>query len=284
MFLFSSLNARPAAEADRELVTAFSRTAAQVHAHLDWRPAEDWLGTQPFLLAERGRRTIGVLVCPPDPPDTAWVRLFALAGDESPQRVWKAVWPPARAALEAQRVKIVAGLSLDRWMEPLYAGSGFDQTHNVVVLTRRRGRPLGASRNPARVRVARADDHSAIVAADLAAFTSPWQISSTVAQTAIAQAAYLTVAELEGEIVGYQLTTPNPDGAHLARLAVFPRWQGRGVGYALVADLVAHSEQNGAHAISVNTQDTNAASLAVYRRAGFELSGPRFPVFQLQIG
>ncbi len=70
---------RPATEADRNAVAALARYETRIHAHLDWQPIEEWLGRQPFLLAERSRRVVGALACPPDPPDTAWVRFFAAA-------------------------------------------------------------------------------------------------------------------------------------------------------------------------------------------------------------
>ncbi len=286
MFSFPALTTRPAEPAHHELVTTLLRTAAQVHAHLDWNPIEDWLGAQPILFAERGRRTIGLLAAPPDPPDVAWVRLFALAGDESPQRVWRALWPPAQVALIARGTQSAAGLSLDGWMDPLYTEAGFEHTHHVVVLTR--PRPATPSSSPTRsdlnIRRAGPEDTPAIMAADLAAFAAPWQISPRVIQAALTQADYLTVAESAGQVVGYQLTTPNGSGGHLARLAVLPGWQGRGLGRALVTDLTAHYDRLGARLLTVNTQDTNTTSLAVYQHAGFELNGVRFPVFQLHFG
>jgi ribosomal-protein-alanine N-acetyltransferase len=101
---------------------------------------------------------------------------------------------------------------------------------------------------------------------------------------AIALADYLAVAEIEGRIVGYQLSTPGAAGAHLARLAVLPGWQCRGLGTALVADMITHYTAAGARQLTVNTQDTNLASLALYQRLGFALTGARYPVYQLALG
>ena len=39
---------------DKEQIISLMQTAPRVHVHLDWRPAEDWLGEQPFLVLERG--------------------------------------------------------------------------------------------------------------------------------------------------------------------------------------------------------------------------------------
>jgi [ribosomal protein S18]-alanine N-acetyltransferase len=285
MFLFRrALTARPATPADQTAVSALARFEERVHIHLDWQSAEDWLGAQPFLVAERGRRLVGALACPPAPPDTAWVRVFALESNVSAEEVWQLLWPQARQALEALGADQIAGLSLDGWIDPLYLAAGFQHTHSVVVLTRA-ATPAPAPRPAAgaNLRPAMPADHETIIAVDTAAFRPPWQISADIARRAIAQACCLTVAKCEGQVVGYQLTTPTAGGAHLSRLAVLPAWQGRGLGAALVADMLERCRRQGAREISVNTQDSNAASLAVYERLGFRRNGARYPVYQLAL-
>lgn len=286
MFLnWGRLSLRPALPSDRNAVVSLTRHERRVHTHLDWRPVEDWLGVQPFLLAERGKRPVGALACPPAPPDTAWLRLFAVADGLSEATIWNLLWPEARGQLQALGVKIAAVLCLEDWIEPLCQATGFEQTHAVVVLSWAGGPvpPLWQNR-PAAVRQARSEDTEAIIAADAEAFVSPWQLSPEMIRLAMAQADFLTVAEAGGRVAAYQLTTPSPNGAHLARLAVRPEWQGRGLGTALTAHMLHHYHGRGAREITVNTQDSNAASLALYRRLGFELTGTRFPVFQLSLG
>lgn len=283
VFLFRrTLTARLATPDDQPAIAALSRSEERVHVHLDWQSAEDWLGAQPFLVAERSKHLMGVLACPPAPPDTAWVRVFALHGNTSAEEVWQLLWPQAREVLEAMATEQVAGLSLDAWIDPLYLSSGFKHTHSVVVLTRPAD-PAPRVASPARIRPAVSADHETIVAVDSAAFQPPWQISEAIARRAMALACWLTVAEIDGQIVGYQLTTPTLGGVHLARLAVRPERQGRGVGAALVADMIEACRRQGAHELTVNTQDTNAASLAVYQRLGYRPSGTSYPVYQLPL-
>jgi len=258
-------------------------TGKQVHTHLDWKPPAAWLGTQPYLLAERASKCLGGLACPPDPAHTAWVRFFAISADAAPQEVWQWLWPMALEALHDEGVQGAAGVSLDGWMDALYRNAGFEQTHAVVGLSRARG-TVTKPDSPAGVRLATLNDWEKIVAVDALAFTPPWQMSAPLTRFALRQASHLTVAEIEGEIVGYQLTTGGEGGAHLARLAVAPTWQGRSIGAALVAEMLDHVERAGAWQVSVNTQDSNVASLAVYRRMGFELTSMHYPVYQAEIG
>jgi len=296
----SALRARLAAPADRQVVLSLMHSGGHIHAHLDWKRVEDWLGDQPFLLAERGPRILGALAFPPAPADTAWLRFFAVVPQASSEEVWHLLWPQAREILEEAGVKGAAGLSLDGWLDPFYRAVGFEQTHNVVVLSRPCEPPRPArfslrfgfaqpdektapTRSPAMIRRARPEDDPLIGAIDTAAFVAPWQKTSELIQSAIAQANYVTVAEVEGQIVGYQLSTPSQSGAHMARLAVRPEWQRRGIGAALVVGVLEHYRERGAREITVNTQDSNSASIRVYQRLGFTLSGVRFPVFQLDL-
>jgi ribosomal protein S18 acetylase RimI-like enzyme len=85
-------------------------------------------------------------------------------------------------------------------------------------------------------------------------------------------------------MIGYQLSTQNPLGAHLARLAVRPEAQGRGVGFALVSHLIESLGAGQLNRLSVNTQADNTASLALYKKLGFVLTGERFPVLAYPIG
>lgn len=259
-----------------------------VHAHLDWKPAEDWLGRQPYLLAERRRRLIGALACPPDPPHTAWLRLFAAADEVARGDMWNLLWPPAVNELRAQGVRVAAAICLDPWVGDLCQAAGFTETHGVVVLARPKGpAPAGDSaehHSPGvTMRPARREDWAAIARTDLAAFAAPWQMSAEVVQDAIGHADWLTVAEVEGQVVGYQLATPGQGGAHLARLAVQPAWQGQGIGAALVRNLLDYAHRRNYREVTVNTQDTNAASLSVYQRLGFRQTGIRYPVYQLTV-
>lgn len=278
------LTARPAQPDDRNALQTLTRYETRVHAHLDWKPVEDWLGDQPFWVAERGRRLVAALACPPDLPDTAWIRLLVLADGVEAAAAWDVLWPPARQGLAQQGLSMVAALSLDPWTMPLYEAGGFERTHDVVVLNRLPG-PLPPAARPGgvRIRPARAADRAAIAAVDIAAFAAPWQLSAEMIRLALGQADYVSVAERDGQVIGYQLTTPSRNGAHLARLAVQPGLHGAGLGTALVADLVDHYEQWGGREITVNTQHDNRASLTVYRRLGFHATGTRFPVYQLAL-
>jgi ribosomal protein S18 acetylase RimI-like enzyme len=83
-------------------------------------------------------------------------------------------------------------------------------------------------------------------------------------------------------IVGYQMSTLNPMGGHLARLAVKPEFQGKGVGYGLVSDMLRQFQRKGALRVTVNTQQDNSASLYLYEKSGFRKTNEIYPVYQFR--
>ena len=119
---------------------------------------------------------------------------------------------------------------------------------------------------------------------DAAAFEAPWQYSVAALREALSHAATATVVEAEGQLVAYQISTAGSHSGHIARLAVLPGWQGRGVGRALLSGVVVHFDSAGAPMITVNTQHDNSASLKLYESFGFEITGEHFPVWEYGLG
>jgi ribosomal-protein-alanine N-acetyltransferase len=119
---------------------------------------------------------------------------------------------------------------------------------------------------------------------DRAAFMPVWQNSQDSLEQALRQSAFSTLAEINGAPVGYQISTTTAGGSHLARLAVLPAYQGRGVGFALLRHMLEEMAQRGARTVTVNTQANNAASLRLYEGIGFMRTGEAFPVYQTPIG
>ena len=76
------------------------------------------------------------------------------------------------------------------------------------------------------------------------------------------------------------LSSNPPTLASLARLAVHPQVQGQGIGYALVYDTLDQFSRRGVLRVTVNTQNNNLASLALYARAGFRKTGEAYRVYQ----
>lgn len=275
-----NLRTRPATEQDRQALSNLIFRHNHAHRHLDWRPPLDWLGSPHFWVIEESNRILAALACPPDPPRVAWIRLFTFSGYLSGLEAWNALWEAARAELTRDGGAQAGVIAIHGWMRDILARTEFRHTHNIVMLEWR-GQPALPASLPADVtlRAMTEADLPAVEQADADAFAPMWRISLDLLRRALAQSAIAAVLESRGRLLGYQLSTGKADGVHLARLAVRKEAQGRGLGSALVSHLIVQMRQRGAGNISVNTQDDNPASLAVYRKLGFVRTGESYPVF-----
>jgi len=279
-----NLQARPAGLQDRQAISSLVFYENHAHRHLDWRHPLDWLGSPYFWLMEENGRALAALACPPDPPGIAWVRLFAFGGQVSAVEAWSSLWELARGEIARRGGAQVAVIAMQGWMRELLARTAFDRVQSVVMLEWK-GRPTLSPSLPTGVslRPLAESDLPAAEQVDAEAFDPLWHISLDNLRRAFSQAIVATVIESQGRLLGYQLSTGKPLGAHLARLAVRKEAQGFGLGAALVADLLGQMRRRGAALITVNTQNDNHASLAVYRKMGFLRTGEEYPVFRYYV-
>ncbi|MBN2547877.1 MAG: GNAT family N-acetyltransferase [Anaerolineales bacterium] len=257
-----------------------------VHRHLDYRPPLSWVGERPFPLLCHDGEIVAALACPTDPPHVAWIHLFAASYQITPDRAWDRLWTAGLEQLaEDSIVSCAAAIPLHEWFEKLLKKSRFERTHAIVMLRWNHGAPLPKAYLPtgAILRPMTPEDLPEVQVVDKTAFVPVWQNSLVCLEYALRQAAVATVVALGEHVVAYQISTATPMGGHLARLAVLPELQGQGIGYALVRDLLAAFEQSGAQTVTVNTQQKNEPSLAIYRKAGFQLTGEQYPIYQLEI-
>ena len=273
---------RPASQSDQRQLANLMHFSPFIHRHLDWRYPLDWIGTSPFYVLEAQGQISAALDCTPDPPQVAWVRLFINSGKIPLQESWQALWEMIRSDLAHDNKVIMAAIVLQDWFPGLLLASGFS-THQSIVMLERGGNTHVEAGLPAGfiIRSMQPMDLPAVAEVDASAFDLLWQNSLASLELAYPQAVFPTVVEAGGRVVGYQISTRNPLGAHLARLAVNPSLQGKGLGRALVADLIEQTGQHGMPHLTVNTQSDNFTSLALYNSLGFKETGERFPVYQL---
>lgn len=275
-----------ASSEDRQQLANLIHFGVHVHRHLDWRPPLDWIGRQPFLTASKNGEILGALACPPDPPNVAWIRLFAAVYSDSIDQLWSELWEACARQLQEYTGPLrVAAIPLQSWFQRLLESSQFFCNHHVVVLVWERGElPATSQDHSAVIRPMVLDDIPRVEKIDASAFGGVWQNSHSCLEIAFRQSAVATIAEQDGISVGYQISTATQMGGHLARLAVLPQYQGHGIGYSLVSDMLSQFYRRGARSVTVNTQHDNQDSLSLYQKAGFRLTGEEYPVFEYRSG
>jgi ribosomal-protein-alanine N-acetyltransferase len=273
------LVARVANPSDRMQIANLMYFEPHVHRHLDWRAPLDWLGAPEYWVLEHSGTIIAALACPPDPEGVAWLRLFAHSTAIPLLDAWNTLWETANAALQGRGLTIAA-ITISDWLASLLMEKGFVGRQQIVVLEQNsfpfQERPMPEG---IQIRNMSQADLPAVTVVDHGGFDRLWRNSLATLRLGLAQAGFATVAQIDDEVVGYQISTRNSYGAHLARLAVLPQYQGRGIGYALVQDLLDKTRLAGLYRLTVNTQNDNQTSLALYQKIGFVLTGERYTVF-----
>ncbi len=276
----------PYSRADRREVLTLLARAECAHTHLDWYDTEDWLNTAGALIycARRGGHLIGVLGIGEPMSGAAWVRIAAFESAQESIPLFDQLWQRALPDLRSARVLQVAVLLVHEWLLDCIRPLAFRRFDQVITL-RRDARPLphytaqGISLLPSTP-----GDLDKVIAIDQSTFSAPWQMSADEIRRAERLASSLTLATLpDGRAVAFQLSTLYFDGAHLARLAVLPEVQGRGIGRALVSDLIHRFARRSVYTITVNTQESNAQSRHIYGQLGFERTGYDLPVYVIDL-
>lgn len=253
------------------------------HRHLDWHSALEWLGEKNFWVLDEHGFITAALACPEDPLDVAWIRLFSHHPHLTAPDAWSMLWEIALADVyDSNPNAQVSAIVLKKWFQNILIQHHFEIKQNIVLLKRPISNISQQNKvNHIHIRKMNEADIFSVSQIDADAFGSFWQNSFGTMQRAYMQSIHATVAEDEsGALVGYQISTGNRFGAHLSRLGVRREAQGQGIGTSLIAELIYSLNQNQVAEISVNTQEDNKASLALYQKFGFIKTGDVFPVMR----
>lgn len=277
---------RSANENDRNAIANLIHFEPYTHRHLDWRPPLDWIGTQPYLIAEIDHQIVGALACPQDPPDIAWIRLFAVASQHDVISVWNQLWDRALLILNRMKPQNVSAIPMQNWFRDLLLMNDFEKSNDVVMLSRDLNDlpENGLNHDDIILRMMNFDDIDKVYKVDKIAFDPVWRNSKDALEFAYQQSALATVAEKKDYgIIGYTISTVSPVGGHLARLAVHPEFQSSGIGTILTQDVLKQFHKRGSFKVTVNTQLNNKASISLYKKLGFKKTGEILPVFQFPL-
>ncbi len=270
----------PYSSRQRRQVIRFARNQSRTHYHLDWHPLSTWLKSNDYLAIlahDQQKQLVGALMFSPAIDGVAWLRLVALH-DNAPTSLFHTMLTQVYMLCPDYHIQEIAVLESEHWLAHYVITGGFQLIDRVIHLRRPAGGDLPIP--DLKIRRAMRRDLRTIELVDHAAFAPHWQMRIDDFQEANRHACWFTVAEIDDQIVGYQLSTRYADAIHLARLATLPEFQRRGVGRALVTSLIRKFPR---HPITVNTQETNHASQYLYARLGFQNQRWETPVWNLEL-
>ena len=112
-------------------------------------------------------------------------------------------------------------------------------------------------------------DIAAILSIEKACFEDFWRYDALSFEDIAATHPYFVVAEMHGNVVGYQFNALEDEFGYLIRIAVHPSMKGQGVGVRLMSEAITFFQQAHVLRIMLNTQDDNARAHRLYEWFGF---------------
>lgn len=225
-------------------------------------------------------------------PNRAYVRAILLAKRRSPSADTVALLTAAVARLRSrQKPGVTTQVILQsqgHWLNAPVTRSGFVLVDEVRYY-KYTARETPSAPAPARVRMASPSDLPQLARLDAQTFPALWHMDEG-ALAGLLFSSRLRIARLGDDEppVGYAALSLNgnldgPDeagsGAFLARLAVHPAVQSRGVGRQLLADSIAYAHSQGRSQVYLNTQVSNRQSQRLYEGMGFRTMNQLFQVY-----
>ena len=271
---------RPSSPGDAPGIEALLFYGDMVFRHLDWLDPGIWLEDSSTLILEDSGKIEAILVIPEEPAGIHWIRMLVKHSrvdlDSALQSFWNYI-------LQNYHSEFHAALILHSFDHAqILKKVGFGHFQSIVFLSREQHStftvpPLSLE---VHIRTYEPSDLDKVVKVDQESFIPLWRNSKRALEAGTRAKGYSTVAVLGEEVIGYQLSNINFGSMHLARLAVLPTHQGKGIAAALLNDLFHYGDSIGCGNITVNTQSNNQGSLRLYQKAGFKLQDQTFPVFE----
>ncbi len=273
---------RPYDHLQSEAVQNLLFYAGRQHVHVDWHRPMSFLnqpGTFAFTLWDQDYLS-GLIACSAPLGGTQWLRLLAVDSAANFDAVFEALVQATVEKALSHDVHTLYCLIINRWLAYHLPALSFHYFDDVVTLRRIGDKLPTLPPSPYTVQNAYFEHLTDLVEVDHAAFVPPWQMLRDEIRSAQRQAASCTMATLNGQIVGYQITTRHQNSAHLSRLAVVPAHQGKGVGALLLHHVISAMLRRGVRMMTVSTQQSNQQSQRLYLRFGFQHDNYKLPMWR----
>ena len=265
--------------AEEDLVTAVNKGQALLHLQRTEGPPT--MLAAMIMLHEERPETLQELS-----PNRVFLRGLAIRRNQSPttsvrQMLGTLVCMPRR------NVEMLIAYSTDAWSTRAYNAVGMILAEKVRYyklenLPRLRWADPPPGSECIVVEKATPADLRTIAMLDAVTFEPLWHISSRDLNDLMVRGPML-VAATGPFIVGYVSVLLEQDIATIARLAVHPQWQGRGIGRQLLVAGLRAAQSFRCTVAMLNTQATNVRSQQLYRSMNFRLTGRHFSVFTQEL-
>lgn len=259
----------------RRALLDLSFSSHWTHKHLDWHTTGQWLDNErgPVFLAWQGEALAGYIGLSRPIAGCSWIRLLGIGDGRMPGQIVADLWQGAQAQCRQAGIRSVAILATVNWLPAYMSRLAFVVGDEIITMSHVGSRSPKAPYAGAMLRPAEISDIGRLCEIDRLAFTPHWRMSTSDFRQALRIASTATIAVNRGEVAAYQFSTRHDDAGHLARLAVHPAWQRRGIASLLLRHLLEDMRRRDVETLTVNTQASNHPSQHLYQRFGFFRNG-----------
>jgi [ribosomal protein S18]-alanine N-acetyltransferase len=119
------------------------------------------------------------------------------------------------------------------------------------------------------------EDIDQIIEIEQASFATPWSREAFYNELYQNQFAVYLVLEEKGRVVGYCGVWIVVDEAHITNVAMLPEFRGKGMGEAIMRQLMLVAKGKGARTMTLEVRVSNDVARSLYRKLGFQEGGLR---------
>ena len=272
--MLKSVQVRPLTSDDLSLVLRLLNTSEYIYQRFTFEELPMLLKHYPAVGMFSGDSMRGFLLSQTVNPPSAWIGGFGVSWTES--RLYTSILDTLLEHLATQiinrgvRYMYYTGNDMQNdWLRDVLLVRGF-ALHRLLYAYDKYDYNVPAIGNPAvLLRPAEKRDIPALLTIEEACFEDFWRYDALSFEDIAATHPYFVVAELNGNIVGYQFNALEDEAGYLVRIAVHPSVSGQGVGVRLMSEAIAFFQKEHILRIMLNTQDDNLRAHRLYEWFGF---------------
>jgi ribosomal-protein-alanine N-acetyltransferase len=117
-------------------------------------------------------------------------------------------------------------------------------------------------------------DLASVMQIEVSAYPQPW--TEGIFRDCFKADCQCTLYELEGELIGYSVMSMAAGEAHVLNLCIHPEYQGKGLGRAVLEQVLMVAGGGHTGTVFLEVRISNAAARRLYESAGFNEIGQRF--------
>jgi ribosomal protein S18 acetylase RimI-like enzyme len=249
------------------------------------------------VLAQEGDQDVGILcvrveerptTLPAWSPTRAHIRCIALLAGFSPRELVAQLMTPVTELLTDCRAAIqIISYGSERWLAQALKSAGFAIADRIQFYELASLSQLTASMTDgayvAHLQAAGHEHLEPLAQLDSESFPPLWHFGYQDMLELLIRCR-VQVAIWNDTLIGYSAVSTNSESeAQLARIAVHPQAQGRGIGRQLLMDSIQYAVSNGFDALILNTQTDNSRSQNLYQAFGFRSIGAPIPIWSISI-